>query len=205
MKKTVILLFACVAMLLCSCAKISVPGGGEVTDDNLTDGDSGETVLEFLPFDERMNFTFSSGAGGWATELVLAPDGSFEGHFFDGELGENDEEKYPNGTRYVCDFIGSFYNITKISDTSYSLQIKDLECEKDEGEEWIEDGVRYVSSLPYGLEGKEFVFYTPDAPYAELPEYVKLWDYRFFADDERPEKLGLYCLYSVTGENAFFS
>jgi len=205
MKKTLFLLLSCMAILLFSCGKVTVPGGGEGSVDTITDGAASEPVLALLPFDEPMLLTFSSGAGAWRTELVLLPDGSFEGHFFDGEMGDRDEEKYPYGTRYVCNFVGSFYNITKISDTSYSLQIKNLECEKAEGEEWIEEGVRFVSSIPYGMEGKDFVFYTPDAPYAELPEYVQLWDYRYFAHDERPEKLGLYSLYSTTGANAFFS
>lgn len=200
-KKTILLTAILVfTALLFSCAKPDVSQG-----DSVTDSDVSEPIIELLPFDEPMQLVFSSGAGGWATELLLQPDGSFEGHFFDGEMGVRDEEKYPYGTTYVCDFSGNFFNIIKISDTSYSLKIKKLECEKEEGAEWIEDGKRYVASIPYGLEGKDFIFYTPETPYSDLPEYVALWDYRYFADDERPENLGIYSLYAVESENAFFS
>ncbi len=32
-------------------------------------------------------FYFSSGAGGWATELKVYADGTFEGHYYDSDMG----------------------------------------------------------------------------------------------------------------------
>ena len=54
-----------------------------------------------------LTFVFSSGAGGWFTELELQPDGSFTGSYHDSEMGEFAED-YPNGTVYVCEFSGRF-------------------------------------------------------------------------------------------------
>ena len=40
---------------------------------------------------------FSSGAGGWSTELKVADDGTFTGAYHDSEM-ELTGENYPNGT-----------------------------------------------------------------------------------------------------------
>ena len=40
-------------------------------------------------------FYFSSGAGGWATELKVYADGTFEGHYYDSDMGDRGNG-YPN-------------------------------------------------------------------------------------------------------------
>ena len=62
-----------------------------------------ETVPEAvqLPLaDETVEFLFTSGAGGWSTQLSLNRDGSFTGEFHDSEMGDRTEE-YPNGSVYI--------------------------------------------------------------------------------------------------------
>lgn len=77
----------------------------------------------------------------------------------------------PNGSAYVCDFSGKFENIEKANDYSYKMTLADITTEKAIGEEWIEDGIRYIASEPYGLEkGTDFIFYLPDTPIDSLPE-----------------------------------
>ncbi len=99
------------------------------------------------------SFVFSSGAGGWGTELYVNPDGSFSGVYHDSEMGDTDKG-YPNGTVYECKFSGHFDDkIMAGGPLIYKLIIKDMDYEKKPGEEEIVDGIRYIYTEPYGLEG----------------------------------------------------
>lgn len=139
---------------------------GRKRQDSATDCDA-------LPFEGGMEMIFSSGVGAWRTYLTLYPDGSFEGEYTDADAGVTGED-YPHGTVYVCRFHGRFGEIKQMDDTSYSLALKELVTDTGHPEEeaWIEEGVRYVSSAPYGLDGEDgevlkpgavFRFYTPEA------------------------------------------
>lgn len=138
--------------------------------------DREQTALEncgALPFEQGMEMMFSSGAGAWRTYLILSPDGSFTGEYSDADMGTMGED-YPGGTRYVCRFHGHFRDIRQVTDASFLLVLEELliDTEYPVGEEWIEDGVRCISSEPYGFDGEDgaalksgasFLFYTPDA------------------------------------------
>ena len=67
-------------------------------------------------------FFFSSGAGGWATELFIAEDGSFEGHFHDGDLGVTGPG-YSHGTMYYCDFTGHFGEPEYVDDYTVKAEL----------------------------------------------------------------------------------
>ncbi len=123
---------------------------------------------EGLPITEPLEMAFYSGAGAWMTYLTLNPDGSFVGDYFDADLL----------TEYVCQFHGQFEKIEKLTDTSWSLTLKELELDTSHsvGEEWDEaedDYTRhYISSEPYGFNGADgtalkpgaqFILYSPDA------------------------------------------
>ena len=124
---------------------------------------------------ERLEFWFSSGAGGWATQMTIRPDGSFFGEYFDSDMGVTGEG-YPNGTQYQCDFSGQFTEPVKVNDYTYSMQIRDIQYEKEPGTEEIRDGVLYVYSDAYGLnEAEDILIYLPGAPLAELPEEFRSW------------------------------
>ena len=60
-------------------------------------------LLETLP----ESFIFTSGVGGWGTDLTIAPDGTFTGSYHDSEMGAIGDEN-PNGEVYVCAFSGAF-------------------------------------------------------------------------------------------------
>ncbi len=77
-----------------------------------SEGESSETDLSFEDL-KHIQFVFSSGAGGWSTLLDIRPDGSFEGEYFDSDMGSMGET-YPNGTVYLCDFKGQFTEPEKI-------------------------------------------------------------------------------------------
>ncbi len=150
-----------------------------------------------------MAFYFSSGAGAWGTELQLNEDGTFTGYFRDTNMGENGEG-YPNGTAYVCAFSGRFGSSEKLDDYSYSVKLEELTLDRPEGEEWIQDGMRYISATPYGLEGGEdFVFYLPDTPVTMLSEDQLLWwPGRYYGEYNT---LNGYALYNVADDSGFFS
>lgn len=146
-----------------------------------------ETLADFLPLD----FVFASGAGAWGTSLTLYPDGSFEGIYEGSEAVA--APAYPYGTSYYCKFSGRFDDITKISEYAYTMWLEELICEWEDkyafavrmgepvqemetGQEWIEDGHRYISSEALGVAGgEEFVLYLPGTPLAELDREFLIW------------------------------
>ena len=191
MKKILVLLL-CVVLcfsFLCGCLR----------EDNPPDEILEPEVIT-LPVSQPLNFGYSSGAGGWYTSLILKPDGTFVGSFHDSEMGSVGDG-HPNGTVFMAEFSGNFADIKKINNYTYSMTIDSLTVQN-EGEEWLEDGIRFVVSAPYGLDGKEFVFYTPDALVEELSEEFLSWKQ---SDESNPAKLSVYGLYNKSTGAGFFT
>lgn len=160
-----------------------------------------ETVslgLDFLP----QTFIYSSGAGGWGTEMTIEPDGTFTGQYHDSEMGSVGEE-YPYGSYYICTFSGRFTDLSQLNEYSYSMKLTELEIVEAPGAEWIEDGIKYIAAEPYGLlGGNDFILYTPETPVAELPEIFLLWwPMRY----EAPETLSAYGIFNPAEETGFFT
>ena len=183
-------------------ATVTDPGSMPVAaDDSL--GSGHEIVLPF--HEDELVFSFSSGVGGWGTELNLAKDGTFTGYYHDGEFG-NVGEGYEGGTVYECSFSGKFSNFNKISDTTYRMEIERLEYDRNLDSETIIDGVRYVTAAPYGLtEGGIYEFYTKDKKVSEINEEALSWwegrfELQYDAKNERyviPKDMILEC-YGIT-------
>lgn len=161
-----------------------------------------ENLFEILP----RGYLFCSGAGGWSTELSLEPDGSFTGMHHDSNMGERDEEKYPNGTVYICQFRGKFAQPEPVDGTTWTMRIESLELDHPAGQsEEIEDGIRYIYTDPYGLEDtEELTVYLPDTPAEGLSEDV-LWAVRGPYDWSPTEAgtLGLTILYNAAQDHGF--
>ena len=133
--------------------------------------ESAEDVFAELP----EKFIFSSGAGGWGTELSIKSDGSFTGEYHDSELGVTGEG-YKNGTVYICNFSGKFKDVEKIDDHTYSMKLDYIEIEGKEGEKYIKDEIRYIYSEPCGMsKSEEFQLYLPGKPLDEMTEDFKGW------------------------------
>lgn len=159
-----------------------------------------EEAVSALPGTYPIDMIFSSGAGGWSTTLTLSQDGSFTGAFSDSEMGERDENEYPNGTVYVCNFSGKFKDIKKVNDYTYSMTLDSVKVSEDE--EKIEDGIRYKVGEPSGMDsGTEIYFYTPDAPVSELPEAFLSW-WQESADGSAT--LDCYAIYNKSADAGFF-
>ena len=154
-----------------------------------------------------IEFLFATGASSAGTTLTLNLDGSFSGHHFNHENVTGDG--YPNGACYICEFSGQFEDIRQIDAHTYSMTLGDIVTEREEGEEWIEEGVLYIATKPFGLEdGKEFLFYTPGTPLDELSEDFLHWGtgrWSYQEDGEDPQTLPCYGLYNRAAGKGFFS
>jgi len=141
-----------------------------------------ETVT---PIDQMkgLTFTFSSGVGAWYTELNFKEDGAFTGSYHDSEMGETGEG-YPDGSVYGCLFHGQLSDPVQVDEYTWTAAIA---VEKDEGQapEAIEDGIRYVTSEPYGVEKAQTVtIFLPGTPVEKLPEEFLFWTHLQETDPE---------------------
>ncbi len=167
-----------------------------------TEVDENEFFSQLLP----QHFSFMSGAGAWSTDIFIKSDGSFVGEFYDANMGE-DGEGYPYGTIYTCRFNGRFGAVKRIDEYTYSMHLLEIETEETE-DEWIEDGVRYVASYPYGLENAdEILVYMPGSWIRALPMEFITWVSmpRAWGSGDRPVLLPFCGLYNVNGEEGFSS
>ena len=164
------------------------------------------TPISALPEDFPMELTFSSGAGAWRTVLTLQPDGSFTGQYTDWDAG-GDPSQYPNGIYQICTFSGTFKDLRQLDETTYVMTLDTLTAQETEGEEWTEDGILYIGSAPYGLEGgSEFQLYAPASSTDGLPESVFIQWPQWSLPETVPEgELGCWALYSVGNFPCFFS
>lgn len=132
---------------------------------------------EVFSFSElsQLQFSFCSGAGGWATLMHIDSEGNFTGEYFDSDMGVTGEE-YPNGTEYQCHFFGKFTEPEKINDFTYSMHIAEISYEKEPGTEEIKNGTLYCYTYPYGLEGAdEILLYAPGTSLSDLPDEYRSW------------------------------
>ena len=105
----------------------------------------------------------------------------------------------------MCRFSGQFKEPEQISPYSFRLELMDLEQDGKEGDETIEDEIRYVVSYPYGLENcSELILYLPGTPLTELDEDCQMWTNMYLRWEEMetlPE--GFYILYNPAAGEAF--
>lgn len=149
-----------------------------------------------------IEFTFSSGAGAWYTSLTLTNDGRFTGEHHDSEMGET-SEAYPNGSEYGCIFHGRLFYAGQLNEHAFTLFVESVENDEGQLSELIADGVRYVTTAPYGLEHAEtLILYTPGCPLEQLPEGLLPWLHLEDAPS-RPSALPAYALYNAAEECGF--
>ncbi|MCI9124301.1 MAG: hypothetical protein HFH35_09535 [Eubacterium sp.] len=149
-------------------------------------------------------FVFASGAGGWSTEITLKNDGSFTGQFHDSDMGDIGT-RYPNGTVYICDFSGKFSAAKRLNKYTYSMTLKKIKADKKAGKTYYQNGVRYVTSDPYGFDnGKNFRIYCPGIKMSKLPSGFVSWMYAFM-NTSKTKTLPNYGIYNVKGDMGFFA
>lgn len=151
-----------------------------------------ETLSEY-------DWSFMSGAGGWATYIRINPDGSFTGDYHDSEMGETGDD-YPYGTIYGCVFHGQLTLGEQVSDYAWSVHVDAVEMDEGQVPESIEDGTRYMTIEPYGLTaGNDMLLFLPGTPVDELPEEFLLWAHLIGSDETELPNYGLYDEAADTG------
>ena len=146
------------------------------------------------------DYTFSSGAGAWATELNLNDDGSFTGVFHDWD-GTNSMDDSDYSQVYTCTFTGRFGNPRKIDGYSYSITLEELDYETGDPYKSDTDRMWYIPSYPYGLtDCSTFIVYLPGAPASSLTDEIIYWTHMGDA-----EALGGYAIYNTAEEYTFIS
>ena len=183
MKKIALFMAAAILLITVACA------GAEET--GIFDQLNGQT------------FTFSSGVGGWSNELTIGKDGSFTGNYHDSEMGETGEG-YPDGSLYGCAYHGQLTDPEQVDEYTWTAGIT---VEPDEGQapEVIEDGVRYVTSEPYGVsKARTVTIYLPGKPVEQLPEGFLPWSHLLDIDPDA-KTLPFCAIWSEADEAGFIA
>ena len=151
----------------------------------------------------QLEWSFSSGAGAWSTDIRFNPDGTFSGEFHDSEMGDA-ADAYPDGTIYLCTFTGRMTLIEPLDEYSWRVRVDELEPDEQEAET-IADGVRYVKAEPYGLSvGDEMRLYRPGTPVHLLSEEMRMWTHVQDMEDP-PLELQDWFLCSEANDSGFLS
>ena len=149
-----------------------------------------------------LEWSFSSGVGAWSTDLQIQADGSFTGLFHDSEMGETGEG-YPDGTIYGCLFSGRMTMTERVDENTWKIRIDALALDEGQVPEAIEDGIRYVTTEPYGVsEGDEMLLYAPGTPVDILSEEMLLWAHVLDREDP-PAALDTWFLSSEKNDSGF--
>lgn len=173
----------------------------QAPEEEADDGQA-EDSFSFEAF-KNLDFTFSSGAGGWATVMQIHADGSFEGQYYDSDMGSTGDD-YPNGTMYQSNFSGQFTQPVKVDDYTYSMQIETIDFEQKIGTEEVRDGVLYSYTDAYGLDGAQnILIYLPGKPLAELSEDFRIWIGYYDLSATADTELSFYALNNEAQEEGF--
>ena len=160
-----------------------------------------ETEMSFEEL-KGLEWTFSSGAGAWSTDLRILEDGSFSGEYHDSEMGETGEN-YPNGTVYGCSFTGRMSLAGQLDEYAWKLRVDALSMDEGQLDEAIEDGIRYVTIDPYGIsEGDEMILYRPGTPVEVLSEDMRYWAH-VIDPEQSPSELETWFLMSEKNDSGF--
>lgn len=221
MKRTAALIIAfTICLLLCACGQedsYSDKKGKRREKGNFTyseaESASGKDEKEESGADDLFKrvggeYVFSSGAGGWSTDITLNADGTFKGEYYDSNyLDENNVE-------ILCSkFHGRFSKVKKVNEYTYSAELADLTYDTQTGTEEISDHSdllpggqeiwRYTEA--YGLEKcKTVYFYLKGAPMSSLPEEFIGWGYGAVGLTGEESTLPMNGFYNTEEEYGFF-
>ena len=171
---------------------------------------SGIHLADVLSADIPFHFAFGSGAGAWGSGIDLQKDGSFEGHYWDTDMGGNGEDY--DVTAYHCDCVGKFGNIEKYGDYYYSMTLEEYIPEQEKGMSWISeetDGdtsyrLMNIITDPLGIyPGTTYYLFLPGAPLSELPVALTEPMIGVGVSTDEPKTLLNYVLYNADAGAAF--
>ncbi|MBM6699216.1 hypothetical protein H7U32_02505 [Bifidobacterium pullorum subsp. saeculare] len=123
------------------------------------------------------DYMFSSGSGGWGTNLHVNADGTFSGKYQDTNLGDISAE-HPHGTARQSEFTGQFSSAQRNEDGSYTLHCvaNRLSVKGNNGGTRIENGMAITTTDPYGITLCDtFVLYPKGFDSAKMSESERGW------------------------------
>ncbi|MBO7339512.1 MAG: M56 family metallopeptidase, partial [Lachnospiraceae bacterium] len=138
-------------------------------------------------------FSFPEGANSGGS-LVIREDGSFSGGYT-----RREDTYYYLESR----FAGSLEPMERVDEHTWRIKVLSLQCEKEIGSKWKEEGFTYEAILPPGMtEGGEYLLCLPGKPKEELPRGILYWR------GMEIEKAGAWNAYGIgaipkTAEEAF--
>ena len=171
------------------------PGMQATEEDNVQEG------LTFADL-ATLQYEFCSGAGAWSTDFTIEKDGSFSGTYHDTDMGVTGEG-YPNGTMYYSSFSGHFTDLTQVDVYTYEMSLSDISYQDTVGDTEIIDGVYYIYTEAYGLEGTDtFRIYLPGTPRERLTEEEGFW---IAVENESETELTMTVIVNEPNEYAIYS
>lgn len=174
------------------------------TDVDLLTSENQDELTAFLNIsfsDIPAEYTFTSGAGGWSTGLKIGTDGYFEGQYHDSNMGETGDG-YPRGTVYYCNFSGKFSEPEPVNEYTYKLSLEQFSVADQQGVEYIENEIKYITSDPYGFDGpNEYYIYLPGIPSSMMPQNAFNWVSRLYGSNFGSYEVYVIC--SANGELPF--
>ena len=133
-----------------------------------------EPAAEFSFADlQRLQFCFTSGAGGWCTLLAVRPDGSFYGEYHDTDMGGGEPDI--RAVQWNCKFTGRFAQPVQVNDYTYSMGIAEISYEKEAGTEEVIDGIQYYYTAPTAWRMRRRFWSICGAPWPSLPQEFRGW------------------------------
>lgn len=189
---------------------------GETEDEPATPEHETEEPIEEDPVEEKdaeipypLEMHFSSGVGNWSSDIVLNSDGTFTGYYYDADMGYVGKD-FPCGTVFISNFSGKFGNIRQVNEYTLALTLEDVCTEKEPDQIYIEDQIRFITTMPHGFvteDGElvtEYMLFLPNTPVSECSEWMlSWWPLRY--GDEKPDTLEHYALYNTVTEQTFFT
>lgn len=195
-KRMQFLIWICCLTLICGCSKktdntieevketvadntpaITIVEDSESENEEATVSDDENDTIQLSESFEKFagEYYFSSGVGGWGTCITLDENGRFNGSYSDSDMGDIGDG-YPDGTLYLSVFEGSFTELTRVDDYTFTAKLGDLNITTKTGTEVIIEDVRNIYTEPYGLENPGvFEFYLPGKKVSELSEEFLSW------------------------------
>ena len=152
------------------------------------------------------DYIFSSGIGGWRTQMTLLPDGSFSGVFTDDDYLRGDGYEM---TQLRSEFRGRFSNPRRINYYTYAFTLEALQYEQEPGTSEIT--TRYSSTptlvnytTAYGLDGSASLYaYTQDAYMYALPDAFLSWVTPLRNVEGYSSRLGYKGLFTEEGQQGW--
>ncbi len=150
-----------------------------------------------------INFRGATGHGGLQTEyweMTINEDGTFDFFYFK----DNSESKTEWGLAYEAN--GTFGNVTKIGDLTYSVEVLDITPKHQVGEIFRDNKspIDYEAiDCDYIMVGDIFTYYQMEVDSSTLPSNITT-DYRIYRSS-LPEKFDEYCIYNTRNDIGFLT